>query len=44
MSSKLNIDPQYYVRLERGDAPKRKFTLEKVFLVCSLLMYNRMSR
>ena len=36
MSSKLNIDPQYYARLERGDDPKRKFTLEKVFLVCSL--------
>lgn len=36
MSSKLNIDPQYYARLERGDDPKRKFTLEKVFLACSL--------
>ena len=36
MSSKLNIDPQYYARLERGDDPKRKFTLEKVFLACAL--------
>jgi len=36
MSKKLNIDPQYYARLERGDDPKRKFTLEKVFLACSL--------
>lgn len=36
MSEKLGIDPQYYARLERGDDPKRKFTLEKVFLVCSL--------
>ena len=36
MSSKLGIDPQYYARLERGDDPKRKFTLEKIFLVCAL--------
>ncbi len=36
MSKKLNIAPQYYARLERGDDPKRKFTLEKVFLACSL--------
>lgn len=36
MSEILNIDPQYYARLERGDDPKRKFTLEKVFLACGL--------
>ena len=36
MSEKLNIDPQYYARLERADDPKRKFTLEKVFLTCAL--------
>lgn len=36
MSKILNIDAQYYARLERGDDPKRRFTLEKIILACAL--------
>ncbi len=36
MSKLLNIDTQYYSRLERGDDPKRRFTLEKIILACAL--------
>lgn len=36
MAKLLNIEPQYYARLERGDDPDRKFTLEKVIMVCSI--------
>ena len=36
MSEKLDIDAQYYSRLERGNEPNRNFTLEKVLLACSL--------
>ena len=36
MSEKLKIDPQYYARLERGDDPQRRFTLEKIMMVCAL--------
>ena len=35
MAVRLNIDPQYYARLERADDPKRRFTLEKVLMACS---------
>lgn len=36
MSKLLKIDTQYYSRLERGDDPKRRFTLEKIILACAL--------
>lgn len=36
MAKLLNIEPQYYARLERGDDPDRKFTLEKIIMVCSI--------
>ena len=36
MAKLLNIDTQYYSRLERGDDPKRRFTLEKIILACAL--------
>ena len=36
MSTLLQIDPQYYARLERGDDPKRCFTLEKIIMACTL--------
>ena len=36
MSKLLQIDTQYYSRLERGDDPQRRFTLEKVILACAL--------
>ena len=36
MSKLLKIDTQYYARLERGDDPKRRFTLEKIILACAL--------
>ena len=36
MAKLLDIEPQYYARLERGDDPDRKFTLEKVIMVCSI--------
>ena len=36
MSRLLKIDTQYYSRLERGDDPKRRFTLEKIILACAL--------
>jgi len=36
MAKLLDIEPQYYARLERGDDPDRKFTLEKVIIVCSI--------
>lgn len=36
MAKLLNIEPQYYARLERGDDPDRKFTLEKIIMICSI--------
>ena len=36
MSEKLKIDAQYYARLERGDDPQRRFTLEKIMMVCAM--------
>lgn len=36
MAKLLDIEPQYYARLERGDDPDRKFTLEKIIMVCSI--------
>lgn len=36
MAKLLKIDTQYYSRLERGDDPKRRFTLEKIILACAL--------
>lgn len=35
MAEKLGIDYQYYARIEGGNG-SRKFTLEKVMLVCAL--------
>ncbi len=32
----LEIDPQYYARLERGDDPARRFTLDKVLMACGI--------
>ena len=36
LSEKLGLDPQYYARLERGDDPQRRFTLEKIIMACAL--------
>ena len=36
MSEMLDINSQYYARLERGVEPNRNFTLDKIFLTCSL--------
>ena len=36
MAERLQMDTHYYSILERGDDPKRKFTLEKVIMVCAL--------
>ena len=36
MSEILDINSQYYARLERGVEPNRNFTLDKIFLTCSL--------
>ncbi len=36
MSKILEIDPQYYARLERGDDPARRFTLDKVLMACGI--------
>ena len=36
MSEMLDINSQYYARLERGGEPNRNFTLDKIFLICSL--------
>lgn len=36
MSEMLDINSQYYARLERGGEPNRNFTLDKIFLTCSL--------
>ena len=36
MSEKVKMDPQYYARLERGDDSQRRFTLEKIMMVCAL--------
>ena len=35
MAEQLDINRQYYARLERADDPKRRLTLEKVFLACA---------
>jgi len=37
LASMLNMDTQYYAQIERGE---RKFTLEKVILVCQVLHVN----
>ncbi len=34
LSDMLDINPQYYARLERADDPQRHFTLDKILLVC----------
>ena len=36
MAQELDMDPQYYAVLERGDNPQRRFTLEKIFVICTL--------
>ena len=36
MAQKLDMDTQYYSVLERGDNPQRRFTLEKILVVCKL--------
>ena len=36
MSDMLDINSQYYARLERGVEPNRNFTLDKILLTCSL--------
>lgn len=33
LANELNLDPQYYAQLERGE---RNFTIEKIICICSL--------
>lgn len=36
LSDMLDINPQYYARLERADDPQRHFTLDKILLACRI--------
>lgn len=35
-AKELNLNTNYYAMLERGDNPKRRFTLEHIMIICKI--------